>query len=224
MEKENKMVFDARLTNLGVKATQTSNAVWDLTVAKYQDETQAGGNHHIYFTVLDVAGQPMPNITCVVDWVGRAPSDPPTKVVTDANGQTNVPIYANLDITLKNGPYFAFVENQTISDIVTGMGLPEKHHVNFLLTFARQASGAPTPPVASLEQTVITEAQQHTWMPINDQAALYKFAQQNSLGYPQTDEFLFTCNNESYIGQVFNLGIVYVKKGDWGNVKWVKKQ
>jgi len=210
------MEFDARLTNLGIKATQTSNAIWDLTVAKYQDETEAGGNHHIYFTVLDAGSKPMPNVTCVVDWVGREAGDPPTKVTTDANGQANVPIYANLDIHLLNGPYFAFVGDQSQSDVVSGMGLPEHRHVNFLLTFARQTT-------AGLEQTVIAEAKKHTWMPINDQAALYKFAQQNNLGYPQTDEFPFTCNNESYIGQVFNLGIVYVKKGDWGNVKWVKK-
>jgi len=59
------------------------------------------------------------------------------------------------------------------------------------------------------------------WMPINDTAALCKFALKNDLGYPQTDEFEFGA--DGYIGQVFNLGIVYVKKGDWGNVKWVKK-
>jgi len=35
-------------------------------------------------------------------------------------------------------------------------------------------------------------------------------------------EFIF--DNATYIAQVFNLGIVYVKKGDWGNVKWIKKQ
>ncbi len=67
-------------------------------------------------------------------------------------------------------------------------------------------------------------ARKLTWMPINDQAALYEFAQENDLGYPQTDEFAFTLKNEAYIAQVFNLGIVYVKKDDWGNVKWVKKQ
>ena len=70
----------------------------------------------------------------------------------------------------------------------------------------------------------LSAARKLTWMPINDQAALYQFAQANRLGYPQTDEFEFTFKTESYIGQVFNLGIVYVKKGDWGNAKWVKKQ
>jgi hypothetical protein len=63
-----------------------------------------------------------------------------------------------------------------------------------------------------------------TWMPINDQAALYEFAQENDLGYPQTDEFEFAFQNGSYVAQVFNLGIVYVKKGEWSKVKWVPKQ
>jgi len=82
----------------------------------------------------------------------------------------------------------------------------------------------PPPPADSVAQAAMAAAKKLTWMPINDQAALYKFAQENNLGYPQTDEFEFTFDNATYIAQVFNLGIVYVKKGDWGNVKWIKKQ
>ena len=69
----------------------------------------------------------------------------------------------------------------------------------------------------------IQAAKKLTWMPINTDAALYKFAETNTLGYPQTDEFKVTIGGAGYIAQVFNLGIVYVKEGDWGNVKWVKK-
>ncbi len=81
----------------------------------------------------------------------------------------------------------------------------------------------PPPPLATLEQTVIANAQKLTWMPINTGGALYKFALANKLGYPQTDEFEFAYGGDTYVGQVYNLGIVYVKKGDWGNVKWMKK-
>jgi hypothetical protein len=81
----------------------------------------------------------------------------------------------------------------------------------------------PPPPPDPVAAAAIAKAKTLTWMPINDQAALYKFAQANNLGYPQTDEFEFTFNSAGYVAQVFNLGIVYVKKGDWGNVKWVKK-
>jgi len=76
----------------------------------------------------------------------------------------------------------------------------------------------------ALEVSVWRAARTLTWMPINDQAALYHFAQENNLGYPQTDEFEFVFKNQTYVAQVFNLGIVYVKKGDWDNVKWIKKQ
>jgi hypothetical protein len=60
-------------------------------------------------------------------------------------------------------------------------------------------------------------------MPINTDAALYRYAQTKNLGYPQTDEFELTFGGDSYIAQVYNLGIVYVKKGDWGNIHWTKK-
>ncbi len=71
--------------------------------------------------------------------------------------------------------------------------------------------------------TATTAAQQYPWMPINTDGALYKFALANNLGYPQTDEFEFAYSGDTYVSQVYNLGIVYVKKGDWGNVRWVKK-
>src|SRR5512140_1132884 len=103
------MQIDARLNTLGVSVASAPGASWVVNSAQYQDETQAGGNHNIYFTVLDVSGKPVPSVTCVVDWVGRDPTDPPTKVITDTNGQANVPIYANLDIHLLNGPYFGFI-------------------------------------------------------------------------------------------------------------------
>ena len=215
------MNWDARLDSLGIKYTSTPNAKWSLLSAVYQDETEAQGNHIILFNLQDAQGKPSVGIRCLVDWVGRDPGDVPTQAVTDNTGTANVPIYANLDITKKNGPYFAYVESQTVSDVVLGLGLPEHHHVNFLLTFGPKVAGQP--PSQTLEQAVLAAAGKYTWMPINTEAALYKYAQAQGLGYPQTDEFQFTYLNDSYIGQVFNGGIVYVKNGDWANVKWVKK-
>ena len=78
----------------------------------------------------------------------------------------------------------------------------------------------PTPTIAEL---IIAEAKKYRWMPINDGAALYKFALNHNLGYPQTDEFEFAFSGASYIGQVYNRGIVFVKKGDWGNIRWTAK-
>ncbi len=81
----------------------------------------------------------------------------------------------------------------------------------------------PAPPPDPVAAAAVAAARQLRWMPINTNAALYKYAQAHNLGYPQTDEFEFAFNNETYVGQVYNLGIVYVKKGDWGNVKSVAK-
>ena len=225
------MEFDPRLTPLGVTYKPTPNASWVLVSAKYEDKTQAGGNHNIYYKVQAAGGDPAKSVTCVMDWVGRNPAeDQPSKVVTDQDGNANIPIYANLDLTLKNGPYFAFIEDQTKSDVVAGMGLPENDHVNFRLTFKAAPKPAPRPgpypepqPIGPLEQAILDEANKLTWMPINTDAALYKFAQQNNLGAPQTNEFDFQVGADAYVGQVYNGGIVFCKKGDYGNVRWTKK-
>ena len=86
---------------------------------------------------------------------------------------------------------------------------------------AADANTAPTPAnVLSMIQATANEVAK---LPINIDSALYKFAQANRLGNPQTDEFKFSVSGTTYIGQVYNLGICYVKSGDWSNVKSVKK-
>lgn len=58
---------------------------------------------------------------------------------------------------------------------------------------------------------------------INPQAALFKFAQDTRLGGPESDEFKFSAQGNTYVGQLFNQGIAYAKLGDWGNVKALSK-
>lgn len=144
---------DSRAEALGVYITNTPNAKYPILRVDYQDQNQSGGNHNIYYTILGADGNPLFNIPVYMDWNGRNPKeDDPTKAITDAKGQANIGMYANLDVHLKNGPYFAFVEATVIkglvsniqSDIVHGMGLPEHLHVNFLLTY--QVGGVVPPP------------------------------------------------------------------------------
>ncbi len=212
------MNWDSQLDNLGIYYRLTPNATWHLQSAVYQNEAQAQGNHIILFTVLDDQGKPKPNVACVVDWVGRDPGDVPTRMTTDAHGQANFPMFANLDVTKKNGPYFAYIDSPSTSDQVAGMGLPEHHHVNYLLTFGLQVV-----PPPSLDQVALAAAKSVPWMPVNNQAALWQYAKAHNLQDQQTDEIPFTYNGEQYIAQVFNLGIVYVKVGDWANVKVIPK-
>ncbi|MCC7163610.1 MAG: hypothetical protein IT331_14040 [Anaerolineae bacterium] len=79
------------------------------------------------------------------------------------------------------------------------------------------------PPTQTLEQAVLETAATVPWMPVNNTAALWRYAKQNGLQDQQTDEIHFTYGGADYIAQVFNLGIVYVKVGDWGNIKVIPK-
>lgn len=217
------MQWDDRLTGLGVHDEPNPSGVWELTNAQFEDENEAQGQHHIWFTVLDAQGKPRPGVTCVVDWVGRDPGDPPTRRVTDASGKANVDIYANLDVHKLNGPYFAFIDSQSESDTIAGMGLPEHHHVNYMLTFAPRAEPVVPPPTQTLEQTVLSAAKSVPWMPVNNGAALWNYAKALGLQDQQTDELTVTFNGNEYLLQVFNLGIVYCRKGDWGNIHVIRK-
>lgn len=133
------------------------------------------------------------------------PADKWTEAMYDANNRLLLWLAEQFDLTYV--PHRTLIGHCEI-DPVDKANCPGPH-----VEYARMA----------LEVAALRAARKWTWMPINDQAALYRFAQANHLGYPQTDEFEFVHNNETYIGQVFNLGIVYAKKGDWGNVKWVRK-
>jgi len=127
--------WDARLDALGVKLVRVPDAhAWRLTAAVYQDETQSGGNHNIYFKLLRADGTPAAGVKIIVDWKDRPPQDDPAYVTTDANGETNCPLWAILHPELQDGPYFTKTVNEP-SDVVSGMGLPVNRHVNFLLTY-----------------------------------------------------------------------------------------
>lgn len=78
-------------------------------------------------------------------------------------------------------------------------------------------------PGQTLQQAVMAAVNKVPWMPVNNTAALWKFAKANGLQDQQTDELSVRFNGEDYILQVFNLGIVYVKVGDWGNVQVIPK-
>ena len=60
-------------------------------------------------------------------------------------------------------------------------------------------------------------------MPVNNGAALWKYAKANGLEDQQTNEFHFVWGGADYTAQVFNRGIAYAKTGDWGNIKVLPK-
>lgn len=82
----------------------------------------------------------------------------------------------------------------------------------------------PVNPEQTLAQAIQARADAaKPWMPVNNGAALWNFAKANGLQDQQTDELELTWKGEKYLCQVFNLGIVYVKVGDWGNIQVIRK-
>jgi len=131
------LTWDGRLDMLGVNVQRASSSpAWRLVSAIYEDEVESGGNHNIYFKALNADGTPAANVTFVVDFIGRNPSEPAPTATTDANGDANSPIWATMHAELKDGVYFTSVQNES-SDTVRGMGLPANRHVNFILTFQK---------------------------------------------------------------------------------------
>ena len=78
-------------------------------------------------------------------------------------------------------------------------------------------------PGQTLEQAVMAAVNKVPWMPVNNTAALWKYAKANGLQDQQTDELPMTYVGDDYLVQVFNLGIAYVKVGDWGNIRVIPK-
>lgn len=118
------MNWDSRLNDLGVHYVEPPNARWKCTAVEYQDETQSGGRHHIFFSVVDATGKPLAGIPCHMDWDGRTGAEPQPTMATDAGGKANIAMYAKIDPGLKNGPYYAFIDNREVSGSVRGWDSP----------------------------------------------------------------------------------------------------
>ncbi len=77
---------------------------------------------------------------------------------------------------------------------------------------------------SQLDQAALARANAgQPWMPVNNTAALWKYAQSHGLQDQQTDELNFMYNGEQYIVQVFNLGIVYCKVGEYDKISVIPK-
>jgi hypothetical protein len=132
-------VWDGRLDVLGVgwNAVQPAGGqqYWRLVEARWADENESGGRHHIYVTVLDengnrIVGQP------VVIWWGGGQDVRPTEDKPASEYAFNFQMYA------AGNSYSARVDGLP-SDTVSGMGMgtPDLRnwniHTSFFLTFKR---------------------------------------------------------------------------------------
>lgn len=145
--------WDPRLSDLDIKLTRASQSpgddVFRLVSAKYLNEWEANGLHHVFVEVLDEQGQRILDQPVVLAW-----ADGKSKMVTEDKPApefaANTPLYGSME----DGTYKVYVDGAP-SDIVSGLGLPGKHHVSYQLTFQRnvETSGAPPTPVPTAQPT-----------------------------------------------------------------------
>lgn len=160
--------------------------------------------------------------------------DSPYVRKTDANGKADFPIFSIQRGNLP-GPYHATIRishkdsiaqyKDGWSEIVSGIGNHENRHDKYTVVFQRQNANTvpPTEPHLSLEETVLQVESTYPRMPINTDAALYKYAQLHGLGYPQGDEHPLQWNGGAYVFQTFNGGIVYAPLANVNAVQVILK-
>lgn len=130
-------VWDTRLDLLSISLTlaqpQPGQSVYRLVAARYQDETEANGLHHVFVEVLDENGQRILGQPVALAW-----KDGKTTMLTENKPAPEFAANAPLYGAMSDGTYEVYVEGAP-SDKVSGLGLPAKHHVSYLLTFQRKS-------------------------------------------------------------------------------------
>lgn len=134
------IAWDSRLDQLGVvlrpAAVAPGQRYWRLIEARWANEEEAGGRHHIFVNVLDEAGNRIVGVPIKVLWRDGAV----TGVTEDkAPGDYSY----NFQMYAPGNSYDLAIDDGTPSDYVAGMGLGDierrawKIHVAYYLTFQR---------------------------------------------------------------------------------------
>lgn len=145
--------WDSRLTDLGVCCIEANLApgtwYWKLTSGVYEDETQSGGAHNIYYKCLNDSGQPIENQMCWAGWGNTGSAVPCPVIPNPLDGTASMSTKGSIDgywanyplaggwcpfwPTGPHGGYGAWVNGP--SDQVWGMGMPCNRHVNYRYTW-----------------------------------------------------------------------------------------
>lgn len=129
--------WDSRLDGRGVKVIESiapqDAERWELVKARWWDEAESQGRHHIYVEALDENGQPLANVPFKVIW----PSDVDTK---HTNGRSGVDA-GNFPMSKSLNEFSVKMGDGLPSDIVTGIGMGANGnsgiHTSTGLTFQR---------------------------------------------------------------------------------------
>jgi hypothetical protein len=131
--------WDGRLNELGVSVADagvgSGQPYWRLIEARWEDEVEAGGKHHIYVEVLDENGQRIVGQPVTVFW-----GDGGETIVTE---NKPAPEYALNYPMFRPGHSYNVKVDGLPSDVLQGAGLGDlgrrawNIHVNYLMTFQK---------------------------------------------------------------------------------------
>ena len=131
--------WDERLDLLHIQVVETDapsgSVYWRLVSAKLEDDTESGGRHHIYIKMIDENDRPVAG-AATVSWADGSETfsmvyeeGPSHYVDKYAEWGANFPMYG------ETGSYCVRAVGE--GDMITGLGMPGKRHVNYLLVFQR---------------------------------------------------------------------------------------
>ncbi len=136
------------LSKLGVSYVPNPKGEWEVVKARLAPEIK--GSSVIQFVTEDATDNLLEKIACFMDWDGSGGAVrlfTEGKMSRDKFGKCEHIMGAELDPKKKNGPYRAYVEDMSKSDLVKGMGrvIPEgktaPEDTSFQLTFKRKPAG-----------------------------------------------------------------------------------
>ena len=146
--------WDSRFDELNVTyhpAGNCSQGCWRLVSALYEDANQSGGAHHIFARIRDQSG----NLLVDAPWHAAWP-DGDVRIMSKAEPDwADYALFDCYDPTTQTGAYRAYAgDEQSQSDQIHGMGLPQCQHVNFRLIWQWDEGGeTPTPLPATATNT-----------------------------------------------------------------------
>ena len=155
VEPERPVEWDIRLTERGARLIQAEVApgtgYWRLVKARWYNEAEAQGRHHIYIDLLDQTGTRITQTTITIRWADGA-----TTLITEA--KAGEPYAAAFDMHATAPAYSAQPDTTAPADRVEGMGLgtveaPQNAiHTSYGLVWQWTIAGdKPTPtPTATL--------------------------------------------------------------------------
>jgi len=106
-------------------------------------------------------------------------------------------------------PYFTDV--YVVQDFNTGIVFAKKDDWSNVKVLKKPITASQLSDGAAREAARIAD---QFGIRINMGSSLVKVAQAQNLGYPRTGEFKFSCHNETYVGQLFTIAIVYIREKD----------